>query len=97
MIIKDAVVAQLAEQLIRNEQVAGSIPVNGSILDKKDPLRGFFVALLRQFKQRQFFDLIIRNLRTTELRAIGATAQGFADIFRQSADISTTRNVCSYL
>ena len=26
----DAVVAQLAEQLIRNEQVAGSIPVNGS-------------------------------------------------------------------
>ena len=26
-----AVVAQLAEQLIRNEQVAGSIPVNGSI------------------------------------------------------------------
>ena len=27
----DAVVAQLAEQLIRNEQVAGSIPVNGSI------------------------------------------------------------------
>lgn len=28
---KDAVVAQLAEQLIRNEQVAGSIPVNGSI------------------------------------------------------------------
>ncbi len=25
-----AVVAQLAEQLIRNEQVAGSIPVNGS-------------------------------------------------------------------
>ena len=29
---KDAVVAQLAEQLIRNEQVAGSIPVNGSIV-----------------------------------------------------------------
>ena len=28
----NAVVAQLAEQLIRNEQVAGSIPVNGSIL-----------------------------------------------------------------
>lgn len=26
-----AVVAQLAEQLIRNEQVAGSTPVNGSI------------------------------------------------------------------
>ena len=26
-----AVVAQLVEQLIRNEQVAGSIPVNGSI------------------------------------------------------------------
>ena len=25
-----AVVAQLVEQLIRNEQVAGSIPVNGS-------------------------------------------------------------------
>ena len=31
MMAKDAVVAQLAEQLIRNEQVAGSIPVNGSI------------------------------------------------------------------
>ncbi len=31
MVDKDAVVAQLAEQLIRNEQVAGSIPVNGSI------------------------------------------------------------------
>ena len=29
-----AVVAQLAEQLIRNEQVAGSTPVNGSILFK---------------------------------------------------------------
>ncbi len=28
--IGNAVVAQLAEQLIRNEQVAGSIPVNGS-------------------------------------------------------------------
>ena len=26
-----AIVAQLVEQLIRNEQVAGSIPVNGSI------------------------------------------------------------------
>ena len=31
MVVTDAVVAQLAEQLIRNEQVAGSIPVNGSI------------------------------------------------------------------
>ena len=31
IILEDAVVAQLAEQLIRNEQVAGSIPVNGSI------------------------------------------------------------------
>lgn len=29
--MKDAVVAQLVEQLIRNEQVAGSSPVNGSI------------------------------------------------------------------
>ena len=28
--ISSAVVAQLVEQLIRNEQVAGSIPVNGS-------------------------------------------------------------------
>ena len=28
---RGAVVAQLAEQLIRNEQVAGSTPVNGSI------------------------------------------------------------------
>ena len=35
-----AVVAQLAEQLIRNEQVAGSIPVNGSILDR-NPARDF--------------------------------------------------------
>ena len=35
----DAVVAQLAEQLIRNEQVAGSTPVNGSrdsLINKKD-------------------------------------------------------------
>ena len=32
IILEDAVVAQLAEQLIRNEQVAGSIPVNGSSL-----------------------------------------------------------------
>ena len=28
---KDAVVAQLVEQLIRNEQVTGSNPANGSI------------------------------------------------------------------
>ena len=34
----DAVVAQLAEQLIRNEQVAGSIPVNGSIRKKNSKL-----------------------------------------------------------
>lgn len=40
----DAVVAQLAEQLIRNEQVAGSIPVNGSIFCSL-----FFLALLVEF------------------------------------------------
>ena len=40
MVVTDAVVAQLAEQLIRNEQVAGSIPVNGSILDR-NPARDF--------------------------------------------------------
>ena len=31
-----AVVAQLAEQLIRNEQVAGSTPVNGSIFCERN-------------------------------------------------------------
>lgn len=31
IVLVDAVVAQLVEQLIRNEQVAGSTPVNGSI------------------------------------------------------------------
>ena len=40
----DAVVAQLAEQLIRNEQVAGSIPVNGSIF----LLLIFYSLLLRR-------------------------------------------------
>ena len=40
-----AVVAQLAEQLIRNEQVAGSTPVNGSSWAVKETLVvnvGFF-------------------------------------------------------
>ena len=31
IILSDAIVAQLVEQLIRNEQVTGSIPANGSI------------------------------------------------------------------
>lgn len=35
-----AVVAQLVEQLIRNEQVAGSIPVNGSKLCRRQSRTG---------------------------------------------------------
>ena len=36
MIFSHADVAQLAEQLIRNQQVIGSIPIVGSILNRKD-------------------------------------------------------------
>ena len=45
--IGNAVVAQLAEQLIRNEQVAGSIPVNGS--KQEDSIRkdGVFCCISR--------------------------------------------------
>ena len=47
-----ASVAQLAEQRIRNAQVAGSIPAGSSIMGKKEPVRigvqvlVFFVSLL---------------------------------------------------
>lgn len=49
IILEDAVVAQLAEQLIRNEQVAGSIPVNGSI------------SSLNSFRQEGYF-FIVREI-----------------------------------
>ena len=43
----DAIVAQLVEQLIRNEQVTGSIPANGSIFYSADCLTvRFFVVVL---------------------------------------------------
>ena len=42
----DAIVAQLVEQLIRNEQVTGSIPANGSKLGLfvDGPVRGRFAC-----------------------------------------------------
>jgi hypothetical protein len=37
----DGVVAQLAERLVRNEKVAGSIPVGSTILRSEPTLGGF--------------------------------------------------------
>ena len=46
MLCDRADVAQLVEQLIRNEQVVGSIPIiSSSVINASEVFGGFFVAL----------------------------------------------------
>ena len=52
-----AVVAQLVEQLIRNEQVAGSTPVNGSIWKQLTNCKKFVIFML-EFRNQ---NLIMRH------------------------------------
>ncbi len=53
--VSDASLAQLVEQLIRNEQVAGSSPAKGSCLINEIPLKeafskGFFLSFRLLFR-----------------------------------------------
>ena len=54
--VSNASLAQLVEQLIRNEQVAGSSPAKGSYLINEIPLKmnvskGFFLFVQQDFRQ----------------------------------------------
>ena len=49
MLCDRADVAQLVEQLIRNEQVVGSIPIiSSSVINASEVFGGFFVVLVPQ-------------------------------------------------
>ena len=63
--ILGAVVAQLAEQLIRNEQVAGSIPVNGSI--RKSVRTFMFEFNIKKYQFLNEVDIFYFNISTNEL------------------------------
>ena len=53
---KHAVLAQLAEQLICNHQVVGSIPIDGTISNRRSPLAGDFLLPLKDTKKPKGFE-----------------------------------------